>query len=210
MKKLTSSRTLSATGLLVVLVTGLFTATASAGTVNPSGVITETPAGPDFNYTITLTNSSSSTDNIGTFWYAWLPGLNFLPTAPLAFDTPGGWTAQVTSVGPGDGFGIQWVATSPSAELTPGSSLVFGFTSADTPQQIAGISPYYPNPPIPVNTSFVYQNGPFSGDSAQFLVTPQFSAVPEPSSLALGVIGVLVSFAYLRMKSRKGRVMTRS
>ena len=36
-----------------------------------SGVISSTPAGSNFDYTIDLSNSSSSTASIGTFWYSW-------------------------------------------------------------------------------------------------------------------------------------------
>jgi hypothetical protein len=70
------------------------------------------------------------------------------------------------------------------------------FESSDTPAQIAGDSPFYPG--TPVGTSFLYQGAPFQGDSRQFLV----SSVPEPSTLALGLIGI-ASIAVLRLRRKR-------
>ena len=42
-------------------------------TINASGIIGSVVDESNFNYTITLTNSSTSTAGIGTFWYAWTP-----------------------------------------------------------------------------------------------------------------------------------------
>ena len=39
--------------------------------ITASGVISSTPDGSNYNYTIQLTNSSTSTEGIGVFWYAW-------------------------------------------------------------------------------------------------------------------------------------------
>ena len=38
--------------------------------ITASGVISSTPDGSNYNYTIQLTNSSTSTEGIGVFWYA--------------------------------------------------------------------------------------------------------------------------------------------
>ena len=82
----------------------------SAGTLIASGTWSSTPNGSNFNYAITLTNSSSSTDNLGTFWFAWEPGEDLLATSPISEATPSGWTGMVTHIGAGDGYGIEWVA----------------------------------------------------------------------------------------------------
>src|SRR6516165_10241611 len=123
-------------GLWLVLAAGLVCRSASAGTLNPSGTWTSTPSGGDYSYTITLTNSSSSTDNLGTFWFGWVPGENLLATSPISEVTPSGWTPTITHIGAGDGYAIQWVAGA-GASLAPGSSLTFGFTSAVTPAEIS-------------------------------------------------------------------------
>ena len=86
-----------------------------------------------------------------------------------------------------DGYAIQYVSNSAGADIAAGASLSgFGFTSPDSPSVLAGNSPAYPT--FPVLTATVYQNGPFSGATEQFVV--QFASVPEPSTLTLGAIGL--------------------
>ncbi len=179
---------------MVTLAAGFVPAPASAGILDVSAVVSSAPDGPNFDYKIVLTNSSSSTDSLETFWFAWVPGKDFMPTNPVSVTPPAGWTDNITNGGPTDGFAIQFLTT--TAALAPGNALTFAFTSADTPAQIAGNSPFYPG--TPVGTSFVYQNGPFSGDSDVF----QVSAVPEPSSLVMSVIG---GVALLRTARRRRR-----
>ena len=180
---------------------GLPAAPAAAGPILVSGTMTATPDGPDFDYTITLTNSAASTDPIRTFWFAWMPGKDFMPTGPISETAPPGWTATVTHFPdvPTNGFAVQFVTS--TAPLMPGESLAFLFKSADSPDRLAGDSPFYPG--TPVGTSFVYSGAPFQGDSASFVV----SSVPEPSSLAQGVVGVLASCAGWGV--RRGRVRRR-
>ena len=148
-------------------------------TINASGVISSTAAGADFNYTIALTNASSSNSGIGTFWYAWVPGEDFLATSPISVSPPAGWTDNITNMGPGDGFAIQFLANSPANDVQPGSSLNFSFTSADSPASVNGNSVFFPG--TPVNTSFVYPQGPFSDAGHQFVVTPAQSPTPTPT-----------------------------
>jgi hypothetical protein len=155
-------------------------------TINASAVISSTPAGPDFSYTIKLSNPSSSTAPIGTFWYAWFPGEDFLATRPISVKSPTGWTGNITNAGPGDGFAIQFVADNSVYDVQPGGSLSFSFTSADSPASIAGDSVFYPG--TPVGTAFVYQQGPFMGASDQFVVTPA-PTTPTPTPSADFVIG---------------------
>jgi hypothetical protein len=153
--------------------------------ITPTATISSQPAGADFNYTITLTNSSSSASAIGTFWYAWNtttsnPNINYLATSPISVTPPSGWSDSITNSGPTDGFGILYTANSSASYLAPGSSLVFSFTSADTPAAINGNSVFYPS--IPVNTSFVYPQGPFSDSGHKFVVTPTSpTSTPTPT-----------------------------
>jgi hypothetical protein len=186
--------------LTIALATGLVATPAFASGIDASGVLTSKPAGGDFDYSITLTNSNASPNPIGTFWFGWVPGKDFLPTAPFDITAPTGWVEQVTHGGATDGFAIQFIdKTGPL--LAPGSSLSgFGFTSADTPAQLAGSSPFYPG--TPATTSFVYNGAPFSTFSDQFVVSVE--SVPEPSSLILGLFGAVTSFGYLLLKKRKG------
>ena len=73
--------------------------------ITASGVISSKPDGSNFDYTIELTNSSSSTASIGTFWYAWVPGEDFLATNPISVTSPTGWSGLITHAGR-DGYAI--------------------------------------------------------------------------------------------------------
>jgi len=189
--------------LVIALAVGLSATPGFSAGIDASAVLTSKPDGPNFDYSITLTNSSSSTDPIGTFWFAWVPGKDFLPTNPFDITTPNGWMEQVTHGGPGDGYAIQFIAGAGSA-LAAGSSLTgFGFTSADTPAQLAGNSPFYST--FPATTSFVYNGAPFSSVSEQFVASfASASSVPEPSSLILGLCGLGTLVGYSQFKKRNG------
>ena len=155
----------------------------------PSGVITSTPDGSNFDYTITLSNSSASNASIGTFWYAWVPGEDFLATSPVSVSQPTGWTESVTNMGAGDGYAILFISNGSADNVQPGSTLDFGFTSADTPAEVNGDSVFYPG--TPVGTSFVYPQGPFSDSGYVFVVTSaptlkSIAVTPANTSLPAG------------------------
>jgi hypothetical protein len=170
---------------------------ATAGTISASAACAAQPEGADFNYTLALTNTGASgTDSIATFWLAWVPGQNFLPTDPLSVAPPTGWTETTTHGGSSDGYALQFDASSPANDLAPGSTLIFGFTSADTPAQLMGNSPFHLT--TPVLTSFVYSTGPLRGDGQEFVVS---FAAPEPSGLMLGTLGALGSLAWWRRRA---------
>jgi hypothetical protein len=160
---------------------------ANAANITPSASLTWVPDGPNFDYTISLHNSSSSDASIGTFWFAWVPGSDFLATSPLSVTDPTGWTSMITHFPnvPTNGFAIQWTTGSDSsaANVAPGASLNFKFTSSDTPGALAGDSIF--DPGTPVTTSFVYPGAPFSDNGHQFIVS-----VPEPASVVLMLVGV--------------------
>lgn len=181
---------------------GLLTAPADAG-IAASATVVATPVGSDFDYSITLTNTSTgpNADSIVTFWFAWVPNINFLATSPLSVTPAAGWSDVITNRGVTDGFGIKFQAG--STPLAPGGSLMFNFVSADTPSELMGTSKFHADP---VLESFVYNHtegivGPFVGDSDAFVAT--LTSVPEPSTLSLGIVG-LASLAALRLR-RKGK-----
>jgi PEP-CTERM motif-containing protein len=146
--------------------------------------LTPTKIGPSlYQYSVTL--HDTGTTNIGTFWFGWVPGQNFMSSSPTSILSPTSWMDAVTHGGPGDGYAIQWVASNPGAALTPGNSLSgFVFDSTMTPSQMAGFSTDHPA--YPVGTSFVYIGPPFGDPGYQFVATVnEVSTTPEPSSLLL-------------------------
>ncbi len=142
-------------------------------------------------YSLTL-NDTGTTD-LGTFWFAWVPGKDFMATAPSGITDPAGWSAITTHGSAADGFAIQWKAGA-GALLAPGQSLSgFTFDSAMSPQAMMGDSPFFPG--TPVTTTFVYEGAPFSDAGVEFTVQAAPTAVPEPSSLALMGLGALAFVA---------------
>ncbi len=163
-----------------------------------SGVISDTAGSGVYDYSIALTNSSQSGSAIGSFWYAWMPGQDYLSSYPISVTAPSGWTAQVTSGGGSDGYGIQFVANSASNDIQPGSSLNFSFISTDPPSTVDGNSQIYSG--VPVGTSAVYPGAPINDGGTPFVVsatvtlasisvTPASSSVPNGATDALTAIG---------------------
>jgi hypothetical protein len=184
---------------MVLAAGGLIVAPADAGTIDASAVITAQADGADFNYTITLTNTSGTgNDSIATFWFAWVPGKDFLATDPLSVSPPSGWKDVITHGGATDGYAIQFDALATTNDLAPGGSLVYSFTSADTPAELLGHSVFFTG--FPVLTSFVYSLGPLKGDGAEFVVNG--ASLPEPSSLVLGIVGAVGSLGCWRHRRR--------
>jgi hypothetical protein len=136
---------------------------------------------PAYHYAMTVTDTG--TTNVGTFWFAWIPGGDFLPSTPSAVSDPSGWSDTLTGSGDSsDGIAIEWVATANA--ITPGHSLSgFDFTSADSPSVLAGDAPTAA-PGTPVLTSFVYGGGPFSDAGFKFLVTQAATTSASTTTLA--------------------------
>jgi hypothetical protein len=160
-----------------------------------TGTISVTPlGGGEFQYNIALTNTSTdttATGDIGTFWFSWVPGHDFMEAKPTNITFPTGWSANITgSDSASDGNAIQWVAgTGPV--LTPGNTDDFSFDSTEPLSQITGPSSY--TPPDNETTSFLYHTGPFSDSGDEITLTPV--SVPEPvtaSVMALGGAGLLM------------------
>lgn len=179
--------------LLFVLATTLD----SRGALQATATFTDT-VDPVAGYDYTLTLNNTGTTTIGTFWFAWIPGQDYMLHSPTNIQSPAGWVALITGGGGSDGYAIQW-KNSTGALLGAGSTTsTFTFTSLDTPAQMAGNSSFFPAKPV--GTSYVYSGAPFSDSGFQFVVTPQ--ATPEPSALALLVVGALgLSLVSLRRRA---------
>lgn len=131
--------------------------------------------GPPTAYAGTINNTGTTT--IGTFWFAWIPGQNYMGSAPTSVSSPAGWTSLVTHGSSTDGWGIRWTATSTASYIAPGTSLSgFVFTSNETVPALTGNSPFYPT--TPVGTSFLYIGAPFADPGQQIVAT----VIPAPVS----------------------------
>jgi hypothetical protein len=119
-----------------------------------------------FNYTVSLTDTG--TTSIGTYWFAWIPGQDYLDTPPTNIVAPAGWSDVITNGGAGDGYAIRFIA-GPGSELTTGNALNFSFTSTETPAQLAGNSSFHST--VPETTSFVYEGAAFGDPGFQFTAT---------------------------------------
>ncbi len=187
----------TAIGIASLAMACAFVATPAFAALGANATLSSTELSPtSWQYSLTLTDAG--TTNIGSFWLAWIPGQDYMPTSPTNITSASAWSALVTGGNPGNGYAIQWVAGA-GASLTPGQSTTFSFDSASSPQQLAGNSPFYPS--TPTLTSFVYSGAPFSDAGYEFVV--QSSPVPEPSTLALLAVGALVVTART-LRARSG------
>lgn len=154
--------------------------------------------GINYDYQIQVTNSPSSTDVIGTFWFSWMPGNNFMQHAPVSTTSPTGWGALVTHA-PNQGFAIQWIAANTADRIPIGGTETFSFVSAETPAELAGLTPFATN--VPELTAVIYNARPFSelSDTIEVRIT-----TPEPATLSVGLLGGLGALVYNRVR-RFGR-----
>src|SRR5262249_17003716 len=160
-----------ASAVLGGILLGLSLAAGASATVVPSGTISSSGNGP-YNYSLTFSDAASATSPVGSVWYAWVPGLFFLPGAPSSPVAPPGWTASVS------GHSVQYVANSPANYIAPGQSLSgFGYQATFTPAELAAARNS--------GESVAYMAGLFSDAGVTFTVQP----VPEPSTLSFLAFG---------------------
>jgi hypothetical protein len=134
-----------------------------------------------YRYSINLHNTGDTT--VGTLWYSWIPGYDFMPASPTNVQTPADWYGYVVGGYPGDGYSIEWYAL--SGLVSPGQSLAgFQFDSTVSPAQMTALAPTLPL--YHVNHAFVYVGFPEYDPGFQFDVT----LVPEPATLALVALSV--------------------
>jgi hypothetical protein len=152
---------------LAALATASMSTTVIYGAEVATAAISGMQTGPgSFQYNLTLNNTGTTT--LGTFWFSWIPGDNFMAVGPKSITSPMGWQDMVTAGGPSNGFGIEWTAKTPAYDLTAGDSLAgFSFDSSLTLAQLE--SPSIGQPSDPVATAFVYSGGPFSDAGFQLL-----------------------------------------
>ena len=75
---------------LILPIIGLLSvATAVNAQTNATATFDFTQNGSLYTYNITL--NDIGTTHIGTFWFAWVPGQDYLAVAPSATTCPAGW-----------------------------------------------------------------------------------------------------------------------
>jgi hypothetical protein len=178
-------KALLVTGTTFGILSAAIAAKSQAAESETSTLSSQSLGGGEFQYNIALTNTSTTNTNIGTFWFGWVPGADFMDVNPTSITLPAGWTDNITHTGATDGYAIQWLAG--ASPLTPGNTDSFSFDSTDTLAQLLGPSPFAQHQTE--TTSFIYSGAPFSDAGVQFTV------VPEPATLGLltaGAFGLLM------------------
>ncbi len=111
-----------------------------------SANISQTTAGSPNSYSITLTNYSTASETVSTFWVSGKTGQNYMAVSPTNVTAPGGWTSTITHGGSNDGYGIEFnTSTSPLASETALSG--FSFKSTSSLAQLQANSAYYTTAP---------------------------------------------------------------
>lgn len=163
-----------------------------------SATLTQTQVSPGlFEYSLTLDDTGATT--AGTFWFAWVPGDNFMPVAPTNITSPTGWVETVTTGGPSGGDAIQWKASTTASDLAAGATLSgFSFESTLTLAQLEAASSGHPGDPV--DTAFIYSGIPFSDSGYQLTANV---AAPEPGVTTLAALGLgVLGLGILRKRSR--------
>lgn len=176
-------------GILAAMLPGKAVASQTA-----SATLSSTPEGGGvFQYNIALTNTSTDGSPIGTFWFSWIPGVDYMQTLPTNITMPTGWTDSITgSNNTTDGNAVRYVAGSTSL-LNQGSTDDFSFESTETLAQLQSNSPFGNN--AIETTAVVYQGAPLVGTAFTFVV-------PEPASMTL----ITLSGAAALLRRRRSKV----
>jgi hypothetical protein len=165
--------------------------TAGAQEMASATIIQTGTDGSNFDYAIQLTDTGQTT--IGSWWYGWIPGYNFLASTPTVTSNPTGWTDSVIpGYAPYAGASVQWFASGPASYIQPGGSVTFDIRTPDDLTTMTGPSPYgfgyYDS-----GDSYVYSQG-LEADSGGFLEV----IAPEPTGISL--IAVSAAFALKRRR----------
>jgi hypothetical protein len=139
-------------------------------TPNATASIAVTGSGPEYTYTVTVDNVGSTT--VGTFWFGWVPGQDYMSAQPTSISSPTGWNAQVTTANYSGqtGYAIEWQANGAASDIqSGGSSSSFSFNSTETPAQMAADSPFDGKPETA--TAVVYTGGALIGNGDTLVAT---------------------------------------
>jgi hypothetical protein len=162
---------------------GLGLAPVAHGALQGTATVTPTQlTATSWRYDIAISNTGDTP--IGTLWFAWIPGQNYLTSQPTSITSPASWTPA--TIGSGSNWSVRWTAANTSVDVNAGGSLTgFSFVSSMSPTALAGNSPSFPT--TPVTTSFFYIAGAFGDPGYRFVA----SVVPTPgAACALGMLAL--------------------
>lgn len=173
---------LKSLALGLAAVVGLAASTLSTQAQTATATIFGVQNGGNWDYTITLVNTSS-TLSLNGFWYGWIQFENDLPSDPSSAANSLGWANTL------DGNSIQYENSTGTA-LAPGQSATFTFVDVSDPSAItAGIS----------GESVAYTGGIDASQSVPGDSTGIFSPVlivPEPSTWGLLGVGLMTAAGF--------------
>jgi hypothetical protein len=150
--------------------------TLQAQTINANGQVSGLLSSPGvYHYSLTIGEGLGTTTPIGSIWYAWVPGVFYLPSVPTSASAPAGWTATVFA------NSIQFSANSAADDIAPGTSKTFDYFATFSPTQLAAA----PNSGVSVAYA-----GAVDASSPSEIFSVQ--TVPEPSIAALGLVGLFL------------------
>jgi hypothetical protein len=157
-----------AAAMLVLLLPGAANAALSA-----TATISASQGSGGLNhYDLVLTNTGSTT--IGTFWFAWIPGGNFMQATPTNMTAPAGWQANLINSA---GSSIQYVTT---GSLLAAGGTLSGF-SFDSPLTLAQMtSTTSSSGGNVVDTSFVYIAAPLADPGEKIVPSVVTASPPSP------------------------------
>jgi hypothetical protein len=153
---------------------------ASVASANPGAtgtIVLNSTIGSTYNYTITLHNTGDTP--IGTFWYGWIPGYDFLKSQPTVTSSPLGWVAPIEGF---NSYSIEWYNNSGNSNnnIPIGQSAQFSFSTADSLAVLGGKDAFFNV--YPMQSAYVYAGTPEVGPAGVLTVTAA-APVPEPASL---------------------------
>jgi hypothetical protein len=162
----------------------LVAATAGMASASETGTATigATPLGGGvFQYNLALTNTSTDGSTIGTFWFSWIPGVDYMEAKPTNITAPAGWISPITGANNSfDGNAIENYDIGGTGDLLqPGHTFNFSFDSTEPFSQILGNSTIGGH--LPETTAFIYSGFPEADLGLQINAT----AVPEPVSASM-------------------------
>jgi len=156
--------------------------TLQAQTINASGQVSGVLSSPGvYHYSLTIGEGTGTTTPIASIWYAWVPGVFYLPSVPTSASGPSGWTANIVA------NSIQFSANSSSDDIAPGTSKTFDYFATFSPAQLAA---------APNSGRSVAYAGAVDASSPSEIFTVQIA--PEPSAAALGLVGLFLLRRRLR------------